>query len=208
MQTQKTSPWLIAFRVLFTLALIACIVFIFRNSLEAAAVSSARSQAVMLRVNQLLGKVHLGPLPEHTIRKLAHFAEFAAEGFLLMLCLRVYTAHFVRHTSWPLLAGMSTALMDETIQLHVAGRSSSVVDVWLDMAGVVCGLLAALLILLVIRVVSAFYRVERENRRLRADLQARQEQEHERLARQAARRAGAGDRGEFLYQKLDQEADE
>ena len=81
-------------------------------------------------------------------------------------------------------------------------------DVWLYMAGVVCGLLAALLILLVIRVVSAFYRVERENRRLRADLQARQEQEHERLARQAARRAGAGDRGEFLYQKSDQEADE
>lgn len=208
MQTQKTSPWLIAFRIIFTLALLGCIVFIFRNSLEVAVVSSSRSQSMMLRVNQMLGRVHLGPLSEHTIRKLAHFAEFAVEGFLLMLCLRVYTAHFVRHTSWPLLAGMSTALMDETIQLHVAGRSSSVVDVWLDMAGVVSGLLAALLILLVIRVVSAFCRVKRENRRLRADLQARQQQEYERLARRAVRRAEAGERGEAYYQEPNQEADE
>ena len=35
MQTEKTSPWLIAFRIIFTIALIACIAFIFKNSLEA-----------------------------------------------------------------------------------------------------------------------------------------------------------------------------
>ena len=31
---QKTSPWLIAARVIFTFALIACIVFIFSNSMQ------------------------------------------------------------------------------------------------------------------------------------------------------------------------------
>ena len=31
MQQQKTSHWLIAFRVIFTAALLACILFIFRN---------------------------------------------------------------------------------------------------------------------------------------------------------------------------------
>ena len=36
---QKTSPWLIAARVLFTFALIACIVFIFSNSMQIADVS-------------------------------------------------------------------------------------------------------------------------------------------------------------------------
>ena len=40
----------------------------------------------MQLVNSALAKVHLGPLSEHLIRKLAHFSEFALEGFLLMLC--------------------------------------------------------------------------------------------------------------------------
>ena len=74
MEKERTSPWLILFRVVFTAALIACIMFIFRNSLENGAQSSARSQAVMQLVNGALAKVHLGPLSEHLIRKLAHFS--------------------------------------------------------------------------------------------------------------------------------------
>ena len=191
MEQQKTSPWLIAFRVIFTFALIACIAFIFRNSLETGAQSSVRSQELMALLNKLLGKVHLGPLSEHTIRKLAHFAEFTMEGFLLMLCLRVYTAHFVRHMSWPLLGGMTTALMDETIQRFIPNRTSAVTDVWIDMAGVVCGLFVALIILLIVRLVTAFYTIKKENRELRAEQdrlrRVQQEAEHERLARQAMR---------------------
>ncbi len=191
MEQQKTSPWLIAFRVIFTFALIACIAFIFRNSLETGAQSSVRSQELMALLNKLLGKLHFGPLSEHTIRKLAHFAEFTMEGFLLMLCLRVYTAHFVRHMSWPLLGGMTTALMDETIQRFIPNRTSSVTDVWIDMAGVVCGLFVALIILLIVRLVTAFYAIKKENRELRAEQarlrRAQQEAEHERLARQAMR---------------------
>ena len=166
MEKERTSPWLILFRVVFTAALIACIMFIFRNSLENGAQSSARSQAVMQLVNSALAKVHLGPLSEHLIRKLAHFSEFALEGFLLMLCIRVYTKHFVRHMSWPLLGGMTTALMDETIQLHSLNRTSSVVDVWIDMSG-----------------------VKQENRALRAESEELRRREHERLARRAAHRA-------------------
>ena len=189
MEREKTSPWLIVFRVIFTAALIACIAFIFRNSMESGTVSSARSQAVMVYINNLLAKVHLGPLSEHTVRKLAHFSEFALEGFLLMLCIRVYTKRFVRHMSWPLLGGMTTALMDETIQLRSISRSSSVVDVWIDMAGVTAGLLAALVILLIVRGLTAFARVERENRALRAEREELRRREHERLARRAAHRA-------------------
>ena len=191
MEQHKTSPWLIAFRVIFTFALIACIAFIFRNSLETGAQSSMRSQELMALLNELLGKVHLGPLSEHTIRKLAHFAEFAMEGFLLMLCLRVYTSHFVRHMSWPLLGGMTTALTDETIQRFIPNRTSAVTDVWIDMAGVVCGLFVALIILLIVRLLTAFYKIKKENRELRAEQdrlrRVQQEAEHERLARQAMR---------------------
>ena len=103
------------------------------------------------------------------MRKLAHFAEFTLEGFLLMLCLRVYTAHFVRHISWPLLGGMTTALLDETIQRFIPGRSSQVTDVWIDMAGVVSGALISLILLLIVRGLVAFHRVKKENRRLRAE---------------------------------------
>ena len=185
MQTEKTSPWIIAFRVIFTVALCACIAFIFRNSLESGAISSARSQAVTQVVNEVLGKVGLGPMSEHIIRKLAHFLEFALEGF----------RHFVRHMSWPLLGGLTTALMDETIQLRIPNRSSSVVDVWIDMTGVVAGLLAALVILLIVRALTAFARIERENRALRAEREElrriQREQEHERLAQRAAHRAFA-----------------
>ena len=193
MQTQKTSPWLIAFRVIFTVALLWCIAYIFRNSLQTGAESSLRSQAAMQSVNDLLAHLRLGPLSEHVIRKLAHFLEFMLEGFLLMLCLRVYTKHFVRHMSWPLLAGMTTALLDETIQLFTPNRTSMVTDVWLDMTGVVAGLFVALIILLIVRVCTAFVRIENENRALRAEHEqlrrAQQEQEHERLARRAAHRA-------------------
>ena len=191
MEREKTSPLLIVFRVLFTAALIGCILFIFHNSLETGAESSARSQAVMQMVNSFLAKLHLGPLSEHLIRKLAHFSEFALEGFLLMLCIRVYTRHFVRHMSWPLLGGMTTALMDETIQRFIPNRTSAVTDVWIDMAGVVCGLFVALIILLIVRLLTAFYKIKKENRELRAEQdrlrRVQQEAEHERLARQAMR---------------------
>ena len=182
MEHEKTSPWLIAFRVIFTIALIACIAFIFRNSLESGALSSARSQAVMQKINEILSVVNLGPLSEHTVRKLAHFAEFTLEGFLLMLCLRVYTNRFVRHISWPLLGGMTTALLDETIQRFIQNRTSQVTDVWIDMAGVVFGALIALILLLIVRGLMAFHTVKKENRRLRAERAALlRQQEEDRL---------------------------
>ena len=110
-----------------------------------------------------------------------------------MLCLRVYTRHFVRHMSWPILGGVLTALTDETIQMFVPGRSSSVRDVWIDTAGVLAGLLVALLLLLIVRVVAAYAAVKKENRALRAErdrlLLAEREREHTRLARRAAHRA-------------------
>ena len=165
MQSHTRTPWhLILFRVLFTVALAATVYFIFSNSLEIARESSARSQQVMELLNSLLGRVGLGPLSEHFVRKMAHFCEFSLLGFWFMLCLRVYTRHFVRHVSWPLFFGLLTAVIDETIQLYVPGRSSSVKDVLLDFSGVLTGLFIALLILLFFRLCRLALRgLEREN---------------------------------------------
>ena len=163
MQQQKTSPWLIAFRVIFTAALLACILFIFRNSMQTGEVSSARSQAVTTLVNGFLGKFGLGPLSEHIIRKLAHFSEFMLEGFLLMLCLRVYTRRFVRHISWPILGGLLTALTDETIQMFSDGRSSQITDVWLDFSGVLTGILVGMFCLALCRMCWLLYKHRNED---------------------------------------------
>ena len=155
---RKTSPLVILARILFTGCLIYSVWFIFQNSLQIAQASGEQSQRVQEILNALAAKVELGPFSLHTVRKMAHFAEFSVLGFWFMLCLRVYTRHFVRHVSWPLLCGLLVAVIDETIQLYVPGRSSSTLDVMLDFSGVVSGLAAALVILLFLRMCGILWR--------------------------------------------------
>lgn len=148
---QHPSPWLIAGRVVFTLALIGCIAFIFSNSMKIASVSSVSSGRVLQLLQALLRRLGMPGLAQrltmHIVRKMAHFCEYTLEGFLLMLCMRVYSRRPLRHITVPMLAGVLTALTDETIQLFSQGRSSQVTDVWLDSAGVLAGILAALLLM-------------------------------------------------------------
>lgn len=148
---QHPSPWLIAGRVVFTLALIGCIAFIFSNSMAVAEVSSVSSGRVLQLLQAVLRRLGHPALAQrltmHIVRKMAHFCEYTLEGFLLMLCMRVYSRRPLRHITVPMLAGVLTALTDETIQLFSEGRSSQVTDVWLDSAGVLAGILAALLLM-------------------------------------------------------------
>ncbi len=101
-------------------------------------------------------------LTMHIVRKLAHFCEYALEGFLLTLCLRVYTRHFFKHVSWPMLGGLLTALTDETIQLFVPGRSGQVTDIWIDFSGVMTGLLVGLILLGLVRMCIILYQHRNE----------------------------------------------
>ena len=165
-QNPRTSPWLIAGRVIFTMALIACIAFIFSNSMQIGVVSEGASGRVLRLVQRVLTRLGMPGLASHItmhfIRKLAHFCEYALEGFLLMLCLRVYTRHFFKHVSWPMLGGLLTALTDETIQLFVPGRSGQVTDIWIDFSGVMTGLLAGLILLGLVRMCIILYQHRNE----------------------------------------------
>ncbi|MCD7735215.1 MAG: VanZ family protein [Clostridiales bacterium] len=138
---------LILFRVVFTFFAVYTTWFIFSNSLEIGSVSSARSGEVTEMINRFLSGLGLSSLTETSVRKLAHFGEFMVLGFWFMLCLRVYTRHYIRHISWPLLLGLLIANTDELIQVYVSGRSSSVTDVWIDFGGVCAGVGVAFLIL-------------------------------------------------------------
>ena len=162
---ERPSPWLTAGRVVFTLALAGCIAFIFSNSMKIASVSSTSSGRVLTLLQDILRRMGhpalARRLTDHIVRKMAHFCEYMLEGFLLMLCMRVYTRRYVRHLSVPLLGGVLTALTDETIQLFSPGRSSQVTDVWLDSAGVLVGILAALVFMALCRLL--FHHAKRRN---------------------------------------------
>ena len=167
MQENKTSPWLIAARVIFTFALIGCIAFIFSNSMQVGTVSELASGRVLQLLQKIFTRLGMpgvaNHITMHLVRKLAHFCEYMLEGFLLMLCLRVYTRHFVKHMSWPILAGLLTALTDETIQLFSDGRSSQVMDVWIDFAGVMTGLLVGMFVLALCRMCRLLYKHRNED---------------------------------------------
>ena len=161
---QHPSPWLIAGRVVFTLALIGCIAFIFSNSMKIASVSTVSSGRVLTLLQAVLRRLGHPALAQrltmHIVRKMAHFCEYTLEGFLLMLCMRVYTRRYVRHISVPMLGGVLTAMADETIQIYSPGRSSQVTDVWLDSAGVLAGILIALVFMALCRML--FHRCNKE----------------------------------------------
>ena len=56
-QNPRTSPWLIAGRVIFTLALIGCIAFIFSNSMQIGVVSEGASGRVLRLVQRVLTRL-------------------------------------------------------------------------------------------------------------------------------------------------------
>ena len=132
---QKTSPWLIAARVIFTFALIACIVFIFSNSMQIGDVSESASGRVLLLMKKVFTRLGMpgvaNHLTDHIVRKLAHFCEYALEGFLLTLCLRVYTRHFFVHISGPILGGLLTALTRPSRCSAMAAAASSPTSGWI-----------------------------------------------------------------------------
>lgn len=119
------------------------ICFIWRNSCMPASESSRISSGVL---RWLLDTFSFIPFTEFIVRKLGHFLEFAALGFLLANYIRLLGEKGLHHFTLSLLPGILTAMTDETIQMFVEGRSSEVRDVWIDTAGCVFGILFLLLI--------------------------------------------------------------
>lgn len=136
--------------------------FIWGHSLMSVEQSGAESlqivemlKGVFSRVCGLLGiggAVEAVWITDHLVRKTAHFVEFAVLGGLLCLVCKVCMVTGGKSGSEPTksgvvravcacLLGLLAACLDETLQLF-SGRGSMVADVWLDFAGVVCGVAA------------------------------------------------------------------
>ena len=130
--------------LLCALLLILNLSFIWGNSLMSGPQSSELSGGVMEWLKEMMG----GSIPggEHLIRKLAHFSEFACLGLLLTWLFQLLHQRGIYGFAMPLLCGSLAALTDETIQVLTPERGPSVIDVWIDTAGVITGTLILLLI--------------------------------------------------------------
>lgn len=125
--------------------LLLCILFIWHNSMEEAGLSGARSIKITKAVNELLVGEGQTLISENSIRKLAHFSEYALEGILAVFFFGVYGLLAGRYVCAGILLGIFTALTDETIQLFSPGRDGAVADVWIDFGGFLCGALVSFL---------------------------------------------------------------
>lgn len=114
--------------------------FIWGNSLLPASVSGAFSGRVNDLVNMVWHTIDhkMGSSGDGTLRKIAHATEFTALGMEISA---LFQYDFKRNWTSILLCGVSTALIDETIQLFIAGRSGEVRDIWIDFTGFLLGVL-------------------------------------------------------------------
>lgn len=79
------------------------------------------------------------------VRKSAHYIEFFMLGVSVYALCREYALRHCRRTAMVL--GVGYALSDELHQLFISGRSAELLDVMIDSAGVLCGVLAAAFLL-------------------------------------------------------------
>ena len=146
--------------------------FIWGNSILSVAQSTSESRWVLNLVTPFLERfVGAGNVTDHLVRKIAHFVEFAALGFVLFWLFRWLGGRASNASSRGGIFGGSssrgaasggrvllnaaliaffTGFFDETIQVFT-GRGALIKDVWLDFAGSAFGILIAGLIGLFVR---------------------------------------------------------
>lgn len=119
-------------------AVILILLIIWGNSLLPASISSEISGWLANLLAGIPGATDIGA-GEGLLRKLAHVLEFAALGSILALL----RERLNKPWSLLLLAGMTVALIDETLQLFSPGRAGMVADVWIDMGGFCLGVMVS-----------------------------------------------------------------
>ena len=127
-------------RYFWLLLVVVLTAVIFVNSSLPATESGKLSGFVAQFVAQLsqLLDIELKGDVEHTIRKLAHFLEFACLGLLWCKTFASFRVSNRTSTGYILLLCLLTAVTDEYIQLFSLGREGRVMDVLLDFSGGAC----------------------------------------------------------------------
>lgn len=128
--------------ILLVVLTVLTVLFIFSRSLSGIEQSEKESIKVQEIVEPVLEPVvGEGNVTNHLVRKLAHVIEFMVLGVELSSLSLLIGKRSVGYT---VLAAVSTALCDETIQIF-SKRGSQVQDVWLDISGASLGAILVLL---------------------------------------------------------------
>ena len=133
----KVKHWIYLFAILSLLT----VMFIWGNSLRTGEESGAMSGGILQWINAFLHLDEAGAEKLHfAIRKMAHFTEYACLGTLLCWFFGMTGEKGAHLMCMPLLFGLLTACVDETIQVFTPDRGPSLIDVWIDTAGVAAGI--------------------------------------------------------------------
>ena len=122
---------------LFTALILVNLALIWGNSLMTGEDSGSLSGGIVEWLSRFLPMIGT-EAGHHFLRKAAHFSEFALLG-ILTGTRRISGGNVLTLSLSGF--GLAVACIDETIQLYVPGRGSSLIDVWIDSAGFVTGLL-------------------------------------------------------------------
>lgn len=125
--------------------------FIFHNSMYSLQQSTLQSDSVMHILNRFFAKYGYDiVLTQYTTRKLAHFTEYFIFGMILTITIKICSKSISKHLFLELFLFFAIPVLDETIQLAYLGRTSSLIDVWIDFAGCCVGMGLCLFIYLFI----------------------------------------------------------
>ena len=129
---------------IFTVLTVLVTGFIFSNSMRPQVVSDEQSKTVAAVIDPTInpqGGVNDYEWLNVLVRKLAHMAEFGLLGAVLygLIC-SIHAAYGNWFISAMLFAVLAVAVLDESIQYLVPGRSPQVSDVLIDFGGAVLGI--------------------------------------------------------------------
>ena len=128
-------------KIIGTLLICGNLAFIWGNSLMTGAESGNLSGGILSWLNSFLGLGEEGAeILHYVIRKAAHFTEFACLGALLAWRFGMEHHKGIHLAVFSLFGGLLAACTDETIQIFVDGRGSSLIDVWIDTCGTAAGI--------------------------------------------------------------------
>ncbi len=134
-------------KIFFILSIIMTLI-IWINSFLPADISGAQSGWVVGMVQSILDLLNIEvglDILSLWIRKLAHFTEFMILGILWFFTIHEHQNNIKKSVIYVIIISISTAILDETIQLFSEGRAFSILDIGIDTLGALFGLLLCLM---------------------------------------------------------------
>ena len=125
--------------------------FIFQNSILSKQQSSSQSGQVYSSFIQIFDAIFgQGVITQHVFRKMAHAVEFFVLGVEVYLLYYTLVGLKLKRLFEILCIGLIVGLVDESIQVF-SNRGAQVLDVWIDFAGYLLGVVICLGCVLVVK---------------------------------------------------------